>query len=468
MMPGLLDNLQADDTTKDEFGQTQADRRQPIWSGLIKAGLLGVAAGGDLMPSERAKMVAQMGGAIGDIPGEMMQYRAGAAQQTLRGQQIATAKTKLDNIAKLQALAKTPEFLDSIKDLKPHEKIAMQAAIDAGDIDAFAKITGQVGMGAYKDQQLDIARQRQLTAEERLQLEKSKAEAKAGTTLQGTGLDQQMTARLEAATKKWRETGDTSVFATPEYQSAYDYVSKPKQGKGPNDENITIPGRDVTGLFPPPYHDQPYVKPDGPLVPKREVTVVPGGPKKALDQKDVAEIGTHLGSLQKFDDVNKALDAYPDVKMGNTVEGWVAGMTPEAGAALLNRYDPQGKEIRANIANIGSLIIKDRSGAAVSIHEMKRLAPFIPNPFTDNPAEVKAKLAELRKQINIETKLYHEKLKSGNQAIPTELAERARTIGKGGSTIPQRAIDRLIDNPGEASQFDEQFGQGAADRVLGR
>ena len=203
-------------------------------------------------------------------------------------------------------------------------------------------------------------------------------------------------------------------------------------------------------------------------MPTREVKVVPGGPKKALDNKDVAEIGTHLGSLQKFDDINKQLDAHPDIKTGNKVEGWVAGMSPEAGAALLNRYDPKGLEARANIANVGSMIIKDRSGAAVAIHEMKRLAPFIPDPYKDNPAEVKAKLAELRKQINIETKLYYEKLQSGNQVVPTELAERARTIGKGGSTIPPEAITYLQDNPDAAKDFDEKYGQGAAARVLGR
>jgi hypothetical protein len=467
-MPGLLDNLQADDTTKDEFGQTQADRRQPIWSGLIKAGLLGVAAGGDLMPADRARMVAQMGGAIGDIPNEMMQYRAGAAQQTLRGQQIATAKSKLDNIAKLQALAKTPEFLNSIKDLKPHEKIAMQAAIDAGDIDAFAKITGQVGTSAYKDQQIALGQGRLSIADERLKLEQEKAALKQAGGLQGNSLDTQMTNRLEAATKKWRETGDTSVFQTPEYQSAYEYVSKPKQGKGPNDENIVIPGRDVTDLYPPPWHDKPYAKPDGPMVQNRDVKVVQGGPKKALDNKEVAEIGKHLGTLQTFDDINKQLDAHPDIKMGNKVEGWVAGLAPEMGSALLNKIDPKGLEARANIANIGSMIIKDRSGTAVSIHEMKELRPFLPNVYMDSPDEVKRKLATLRSKINIETKLYHDNLKSGNQQVPPELAARTRTIGKGGSTIPQSAIDRLQDNPGEAKLFDDQFGPGAADRVLGR
>jgi hypothetical protein len=40
--------------------------------------------------------------------------------------------------------------------------------------------------------------------------------------------------------------------------------------------------------------------------------------------------------------------------------------------------------------------------------------------------------------------------------------------GAAGPTPPQPAIDRLKANPGEAAQFDEIFGKGAAARVLGR
>ena len=53
-MAGLLDGLVGDSTAKDELGLTEADRRQPLWSSLIKAGLLGVAAGDNIMPAQRA------------------------------------------------------------------------------------------------------------------------------------------------------------------------------------------------------------------------------------------------------------------------------------------------------------------------------------------------------------------------------------------------------------------------------
>src|SRR5262245_34781210 len=89
---------------------TQADRREPLWSGLIRAGLLGVAAGENLMPAERAKYLAQAGGAIADIPGNMMQMRSAAAQQAIRGQEIKGKQAELEQAEKWRAYVNSPEF----------------------------------------------------------------------------------------------------------------------------------------------------------------------------------------------------------------------------------------------------------------------------------------------------------------------------------------------------------------------
>lgn len=53
---------------------------------------------------------------------------------------------------------------------------------------------------------------------------------------------------------------------------------------------------------------------------------------------------------------------------------------------------------RAPVGNIGSLVIHDRSGAAVTISEFPRLRPFIPQT-KDMPEMVQEKLAELDRQI---------------------------------------------------------------------
>ncbi|PZP95525.1 MAG: hypothetical protein DI587_22240 [Variovorax paradoxus] len=67
--------------------------------------------------------------------------------------------------------------------------------------------------------------------------------------------------------------------------------------------------------------------------------------------------------------------------------GW-KGFLP---GTVLNRMDPAGVDTRAAIADLGSLVIHDRSGAAVTAAEFPRLAPFIPSP-TDDRATAEKKL----------------------------------------------------------------------------
>ncbi len=67
--------------------------------------------------------------------------------------------------------------------------------------------------------------------------------------------------------------------------------------------------------------------------------------------------------------------------------GW-KGYVPDA---ILQRADKKGIDARAAIGDLGSLVIHDRSGAAVTAAEFPRLRPFIPQS-TDDPATVKKKL----------------------------------------------------------------------------
>jgi len=73
------------------------------------------------------------------------------------------------------------------------------------------------------------------------------------------------------------------------------------------------------------------------------------------------------------------------------------------GQSILNRIDPQGVNTRAEIADIGSMKIHDRSGAAVTISEAPRLMPFIPQATDDAPTAAK-KLKRLLLEINNESK----------------------------------------------------------------
>jgi hypothetical protein len=54
--------------------------------------------------------------------------------------------------------------------------------------------------------------------------------------------------------------------------------------------------------------------------------------------------------------------------------------------------NPEGVDARAGVADIGSLVLHDRSGAAVTVSETPRLRPFIPSA-SDRPEVAKKKLA---------------------------------------------------------------------------
>jgi len=167
-MAGLLDGLLADDTTKDDLGLTQADRRQPMWSGLIKAGLLGVAAGGNLMPAQRAGLIAQAGGALGDIPSEMMQYRSQAAQQALAGQRVKGQRAELEQAEKWRQYADSAEFRKALDDAQASEadRMAAKAAALKGDFGTVQKILDpsryqpkvdfNTGVISYKNGDIDL------------------------------------------------------------------------------------------------------------------------------------------------------------------------------------------------------------------------------------------------------------------------------------------------------------------------
>jgi hypothetical protein len=85
---------------------------------------------------------------------------------------------------------------------------------------------------------------------------------------------------------------------------------------------------------------------------------------------------------------------------GNTVASGDANATGKKGFATmlgdvgnyaLNEFDPQGVETRGKIADLGSVVIHDRSGAAVTAAEYPRLAPFIPSA-RDQPDVARKKL----------------------------------------------------------------------------
>jgi len=69
---------------------------------------------------------------------------------------------------------------------------------------------------------------------------------------------------------------------------------------------------------------------------------------------------------------------------------------------IMQRADPEGVATRAAVADIGSLKIHERSGAAVTASESPRLMPFVPS-VKDTPQAALDKLKRLRAYLDQET-----------------------------------------------------------------
>jgi hypothetical protein len=120
----------------------------------------------------------------------------------------------------------------------------------------------------------------------------------------------------------------------------------------------------------------------------------------------------------------------------------IADIVPATSTAV-SKYD-QGKHpeyvaAQAAIANIGSLVIHDRSGAAVTISEFPRLVPFIPLKG-DSPAVVQEKLGQLKQQI---TRLVEE-MEAASPSPVQRARGPQRRAGDGAPQIDLEAIARKI------------------------
>ena len=131
------------------------------------------------------------------------------------------------------------------------------------------------------------------------------------------------------------------------------------------------------------------------------------------------------------------------------------GMKGYVPTGLLNRFDPQGVSARAEIADIGSLKLHDRSGAAVTASESPRLMPFIPLTTDDNATALK-KLGRLKLEVENESKAMRDiySKEQGYKENPvlnkpsvadktTTIAEITDAAKKTGKTVDQVTKDAI-------------------------
>lgn len=105
------------------------------------------------------------------------------------------------------------------------------------------------------------------------------------------------------------------------------------------------------------------------------------------------------GQLDAIKQARDAIVAYPaavGLKRGASL---LPGMG-KIGSVVNQHTDPKGNEARQHLANIASLKIHDRSGAAVSVSEFPRLAPFVPQEY-DTPEKVLANLDAMERELRV-------------------------------------------------------------------
>lgn len=119
--------------------------------------------------------------------------------------------------------------------------------------------------------------------------------------------------------------------------------------------------------------------------------IIPGGPAdkqeklKPIPANINTAISTNDMSIQQIQEALNLIKKNPNaIGLKNVLPG-----------QMLDRADPGGVAARSAIGNIGSLVIHERSGSAVSASEMQRLG-FIPTP-TDRADVAKTKLEAMLK-----------------------------------------------------------------------
>lgn len=138
----------------------------------------------------------------------------------------------------------------------------------------------------------------------------------------------------------------------------------------------------------------PITAPDGtPLAPK-------------LKDLPTAASSAIMSNAQNINKVQQAIDLLDGKNAGNLKgDSSATGLKGYLPQPVLNRLDPEGVDTRAMVTDIGSLILHDRSGAAVTASETPRLMPFIPLA-TDDKETARKKLVRFKQIYEQEQQAY--------------------------------------------------------------
>jgi hypothetical protein len=124
-----------------------------------------------------------------------------------------------------------------------------------------------------------------------------------------------------------------------------------------------------------------------------------------LKQMPVSVNTAILGNQQALKQIDRTLK----LLSGENVDGMIGdkegtGWKAYLPTKVVDSIDPKGVDVRASIADIGSLKLHDRSGASITASESPRLLPFIPLP-TDDPEVAARKLRRFKIELESELRI---------------------------------------------------------------
>jgi hypothetical protein len=165
---------------------------------------------------------------------------------------------------------------------------------------------------------------------------------------------------------------------------------------------------------------------------------IPATVNKAIIENDISmtKANRALELLQGKDVTTPKGDV---IKGSADATGFWKGLTPQV---ILNKWDPGGVSTRAFVADIGSLKVHDRSGAAVTASETPRLKPFIPSIYdapdvaADKLINFKAEYEDIQRGL---TETY-----SREQGYRPSPVLTGKSGSSGGNNTPRKSLNDIF------------------------
>ena len=287
-------------------------------------------------------------------------YRGREAQmQAQPMQELRQAGALQGILAKVQAAQQEQELRGALSQLGPNPSQ-----------DALAQVAARFSPAK------DILTSQTASADRGAVLKAAGINQQAGREERGALQSERLAAQAEIARQR---SEDQSLSRAEQNQARMEMIRLTASLRAPTPEQPPVAVMGPDGK--PTFVNRADAIGKAPAVKETADRVIPANIAKAYTENSTA--------LRKIDSALAEVDKYPQA----------FGLQNMRGDALSQRMDQKGVTARAIIADIGSLKIHDRSGAAVTAAETPRLLPFIPS-VNDKPEAIKKKLGLFRKEYD--------------------------------------------------------------------